>query len=788
MKKIYTLPVILACLFVMITLFSCSKEERKSYEVHDFHGSWEFKEDGTEEWMRAKIPGSVHQNLLEQSLINDPFYRDEIISQKWVAQKDWVYKSNFDVEPAWLKRAHIELAFEGLDTYAVVMLNGEALVLSDNAFVSWTKEITSVLKERGNELEIHFHSPEKQNKDLAYFDNADKKEQGIKMYNRKPAFQYGSSYGPEWLGQGITAPVRFHLWDEMRIKDFYLKQELPDAHKANVEAIISIESDGNYNAIIKLSDKNGNVSISEELKLTKGLKEYRFDLEIKGFDYWSSHDIGDPKMQEITCELVYENTIDSISKKIGFRESRLHEDEQGAHFTLNDVPVAGKGVTVLPLAFTESNVKDEAYHKLIDDVLKANINMIRVNGAGRYLKDIFYDLCDEHGILVWQDIMLADFDYPIDSERFRTMISAELKYQVTRLRSPPSIVIWSGNAPAELKDNPFYTDFLRDELSKYTNEQYVASTAGLELSSTASYPPMTMIETFTEFDDRYVGSYMMSTHLSQPSDDSLIYARIHEEFNAPYDFQQYIYLSQLAQAKALKKQIESTRAKDRTQLMFTEQLNDFWPGISRSSIDYFGNWKAAQYQLQASYNEYLIHISEVENALNINFINDEARAFEAMLKIQLKDFEGNVLKTAEKEVFVKELSNTTFTALNKNQWLKGENKAGVVLQIDLIETNGDLLSNKLHYFVKTKDLELTYPQMPYKVTKDDGFFVLELFTNTLVKDLRLRADYDGFFEKNYFDLLPNDTLQIRFYNQYELDAFDPNAMQFNSIEDSYIEE
>lgn len=788
MKTNYSSALVIISFFTIVSFFSCTKEDKKAYEVHDFHGAWEFQEDGAADWMRAKVPGSVHQNLLEQSLINDPFYRDEIISQDWVAEKDWVYKSTFDVDPLWLKRSHIALEFQGLDTYAVVMLNGEALVLSDNAFVSWSKEITSIIKERGNELEVHFHSPVAQNKDLNYFDNGDKKGQALKMYNRKPAFQYDSPYGPEWIGQGITAPVKFHLWDDLRMKDVYFKQKTEKFFSADVAAILTIEADGNYEATVNITDHAGKLSVSKAISVSKGVKTYSVDFSVDSIDYWYPHDFGRPALMKLTCDLVSDVPTQSISKEIGFRLIDFYEEEKTSHLTVNDVPFSGKGVALLPLEFIGSTVKDEDYHQLIKDLLKSNVNIVRVHGAGTYQKDIFYDLCDKHGILVWQDIMLSDADYPLESERFKAMISGELKSQLMRLRNHPCIVVWNGNAPEAFKNHSFYTEFLKAEVEKYSHQKYVASAEVLELSSTASYPPMTMIETFTEFDDRYVGSYMMSTHRSQASDDSLIYASIHKEFNPPYDFDQYIYLSQLAQAKALSEQIERNRVANRTKIMFTEQLNDYWPGISRSSIDYFRNWKAAQYQLQKSYSKFLLQIEEDGNEIAINFINDAPYAFEAVLKIQLKDFEGNVLKTAEKEFFIREYANMNFTELNKAQWLKGENKKAVVLQVDLVASNGDQLSNKLHYFVKTKDLALTYPQMPYKVVKEDGYFVLELFTNTLVKDLRLSADYDGFFDKNYFDLLPNDTLQVRFYNKYDLDTFDPYAMQFNSIADSYIDE
>lgn len=787
MKRIHNTYILLVHFMFAITLFSCSKEGKRN-ESHHFYGGWEFKQDMTEEWLKAKVPGSVHQDLLEHNLISDPYYRYEMLEQDWIAKEDWTYQTTFDIDPQWLERSHIELSFKGLDNYAVVILNGEVIFFSENAFIDWTKDVKAILKERENILEVHFHSPQKQNEDLNSFDNGDQAQESFTMYNRTPAYQYDSPYGPEWVGQGITDSIKFHLWDRMQIKHLYLKQVSLTAEKASIQAKVNVESDGSHNAELRISNGEGVVLGSQSVSLKDGLQELTVDFDINNPKLWWTHDLGEANLYEIKCELIQGGLVQELTEKIGLRNIVFHQDANGSYFVLNGIPIATKGANLMPLEFMSGLLKTNAYETLITNTRKANMNMLRVNGVGKYQEDVFYDLCDENGILVWQDFMFTDASYPLNSEKFMEMFLPEAKAQLIRLRNHPSIALWNGNAFGKAKEQPFFHTMLKELVESFTDHDYLVTAEGVDMTTSPSYPSMIMIETYTEFDDRYVGSYAISTHLSQATDDSLIYKKIHDEYHAPYDFNQYIYLSQLIQAKEAAKKLEKSRASNRTQVLLTDQLNDYWPGISRSSIDYFGNWKALQYQLKNSYKPIIITSNETDGMLQIDAVNDTQNNLVAMLRLQLKNFDGVLLKTAQKEIQLSSLSSIPCTALNIKEWLSGVNKNNVTLEIDLLDEEGNEISKHLHYFVKTKELELVYPQIPYKIDKKDGYFEVEMFTNTLVKDLWLSADYDGFFEKNYFDFLPNDTLRIRFYSQYELDSFDTNAIHFNSIADSYIEE
>lgn len=775
---------LLSYLLVAMLLFSCSKKDSRPNETHSFEAAWEFKQETKDEWLPARIPGNVLEDLLEQNLIEDAYFRDEMSDQAWVAKEDWVYKTRFDVNEAWLERSHIELSFDGLDIYADVSLNGENIILANNAFLEWNSEVKDILKKKDNELIVFFHSPEKQNEELSYFDNGANSE--LQMYNRKPAYQYNSPYGPEWIGQGITAPVSFQLWDDMRMKHVYLKQMALSKERANIQAQFSIESDGSHSAELKISDASGNVLATKDITVEKGIQELRVDFLIDNPKLWWTHDLGDPHLYEIKCELIQGTVVQERTEKIGLRNIAFQQDDKGTHINLNGVPIAAKGTNAMPLELMPTRLSEKAYKVMIQDVRKANMNIIRMNGIGRYEEDIMYDLCDENGILIWQDFMFAGKNYPLESESFENTIQKEATAQLIRLRNHPSIAVWNGNASEATKEHAFFNEMLPGLVRKHSDVAYIPSATGVNVSSESSYPSMTMIETFTEFDDRYVGSYVMSAHLSQATDDSLMYQKVHEEFQAPYDFPQYIYLSQLAQAREVGRKIKQSRVKERRQVLLTDQLNDFWPGISRSSIDYFGNWKALQYKLKEVYAPLMISCEETDGQLKIAAVNDTPEVMNGQLRLQIKNFEGQLLKTAQKAVQLEDFSSQECAALNRKEWLEGIDKQKAVLQIELLDENGKQLAAHLHYFVKTKALELTYPQIPYKVDKEGDHFVLEMFTNTLVKDLRIVSDYDGFFEKNYFDLLPNDTLRIRFFNQYELDGFDPNAIQFNSIADSFI--
>lgn len=420
---------------------------------------WNFKASDETEWLPAQVPGCVHTDLLRNGKIPDPFYGTNEHDLQWIDKKDWEYETVVEIDPQLQAQAKVELVFEGLDTYADVYFNGVKVLEADNMFRSWRVDVKSLVKAAGNVIRIRFRSPIQEDlpklEKLGYPLPAsnDQSELGglgdrkVSIFARKAPYHYGWDWGPRFVTSGIWREARIEAWSGVRLDDVFIRQDEITAASAKLTAVASIEAEQAWQGKLRVSAA-GQVW-EKEVQLAEGSNTVELELAIAEPKLWWCRGLGEAHLYDFQVELVRDqHTAASYQVRTGLRSVRLvrDKDERGTSFyiELNGTPVFAKGANHIPNDSFITEVTAERYRHEIASAAESNMNMLRIWGGGIYEEKVFYDLCDEYGLMVWQDFMFACSMYPGD-EAFLENVRLEAEENIVRLRNHPSIVLWCGN-------------------------------------------------------------------------------------------------------------------------------------------------------------------------------------------------------------------------------------------------------------------------------------------------------------------------------------------------------
>ncbi|GLX67197.1 beta-mannosidase [Paenibacillus glycanilyticus] len=446
---------------------------------------WTFKASEEQQWNPAFVPGCVHTDLYKNGLIPDPFVGTNEKDLQWIDKKVWEYESVFDAPAELMAHSKVELVFEGLDTYADVYLNDVAILSVNNMFRAWTVDVKPYVLEKGNRLYIRFRSPIEEglakleaygpvlpapNDDSVTGGLEDKK---LSVFSRKAPYHYGWDWGPRFVTSGISKPVYLRGWSGSIIRDMYLQQDEVTAAKAAITAIFEIESETSGEAELTL--RADGQEWARPIVLEEGVQTVNLPVVIEQPKLWWSRGLGEPNLYAFTAELsVEQEVLAEASVTTGLRSIKLirKPDELGSsfYFEVNGIPVFAKGANHIPNDSFFTEVTDERYRHEIASAIASNFNMLRVWGGGLYEQDIFYRLCDENGLLVWQDFMFACSMYPGD-DAFLSSVRAEAEDNVRRLRNHPSIALWCGNNEIDTAWSQYVEDGGWGWKKLYTSEQ-----------------------------------------------------------------------------------------------------------------------------------------------------------------------------------------------------------------------------------------------------------------------------------------------------------------------------
>lgn len=776
--------------------------------------NWTFKSLADNTWRVASVPGDVYSDLLTHNLIANPFIAENELNVQWVAENDWEYKTKFKVDDSTFQKKHIELNFDGLDTFASVFLNDSLILQTNNAFRNYKVDVKSFVKKE-NKLHVVFNSTH-------YFEEEGKNKiayqlpEGNRIFVRKPQFQFGWDWSPKLKTSGIWKPISITSWDDLKINDVFIVQNSLEESLAKLTAKVEFATSLNDELIFEVTVNNevvGKAKVQVDSTQTK----YEIPFEIENPKRWWPHNLGEPYLYNMSVRIKKGWTIldyKAVSKGLRTIELVTEKDSIGEsfYFKVNEVPVYIKGSNYVPQTSLQNQVTDTDYDRLLNDVVDANMNMLRVWGGGMYENDIFYDLCDEKGILVWQDFMFACAMYPGDKE-FLDNVKQEAIDNIKRLRNHASIALWCGNNEnSEGWENWHWKDGLSKAQQAEVGNNYIKlfnnilpntvrdltdNTSYWETSPKfgrgnpnyntegdthdwfvwhdaypfehfeekvprfmsefgfQSYPTYETIKFASLNDSIQMDSLAFSSHQKHVRGNELIAEYMNRDFPVPTAFEDYVYMSQLVQAYGITKGMEAhRRAKPYNMGSMYWQLNDCWPAVSWSSIDFLGNWKALHYQAKKAFKNVITSSIVQNDTLKTFVVNDEMKMQRGSLSLRLLDFKGTELWAMCDTTSVDALSSQQKYALDLKTLQFNKNEV-------VLETSFNS-NTSYFYFVRPKELSLLTSEIEQIITKTEAGFTIELVSETLQKDVFLFSDANGKFSDNFFDLMPNERKLIEF--------------------------
>ena len=813
---------------------------------------WEFraisKTDRAElqDWHPAQVPGVVQTDLLKDGLIPDPFYQDNDTKLQWIGLTDWEYRTTFEADAATLGHDHVDLVFEGLDTYADVYVNDQAVLHADNMFRRWRVPVKGILKSGPNNLRVVFHSPIESMipkvKALPYIlpaistaiNTGNEENIATSPYTRKAPYQYGWDWGPRYVTEGIWRPIRMETWDTLRIENFHVQQETITKTDAAVNAEFNIEAGRSTPASLEVTygplAGTAFPAVRQSVQLVPGLNRISVPIHIVNPKLWYPNGYGAQDRYQFSAVVrTGKDIAANAALKTGLRSIELRREVtktgKSFAFIVNGMPVFAKGADVIPFDSFPNRVTPEIHRQILESARDAHMNMVREWGGGYYESDDFYDICDELGILVWQEFMFGGDMVPGGAE-FQNSVRQEAIDQVTRLRDHPSIVLWCGNneietgwvhwgdrqifkesvSPADREK--VWTDYvvlfhgiLAQVVAQYGNPvpywgsspsanfenppdsqtdgdmhywQVWHALAPIEMYEKQfprfmseygfqSFPEMRTIRAFATPEDLDIRSATMRDHQKNTGGNERILSYMLRWYPEPKDFASFVYLSQVLQAEAIKVGAEHLRRQmPNTMGSLYWQLNDCWPVASWASIDYYGRWKALQYYARRFYDDMIVSPFRHDGKVDVYVVSDKLQPLNGTIHTRLLDFSGKVLSEKTQDVQIPAQSSAIYFTVDQKELLAHADPTKSFLVFDL-RVGGQQVSRNLIFFDTMHNLDLPKPvKIETSLDKSNGSYAVTLRSPALARSVFVSfGDLDVKTEDNYFDLLPGEAVTVK---------------------------
>jgi len=782
--------------------------------VLDLNGKWRMKRAGTEEWIDALVPGSVYNDLMLQGKMPDPFYRDNEYEALDLSGFDYIYEREFTIDEGMLGHDSVVLLCEGLDTLCDVYINDTMVLSASNMHRIYETDIKDFLIAGCNRIRVYFHSPvryctEKQ-KEYPLINSNDALP-GI-SHLRKAHYMFGWDWGPKLPDMGIWRSISIRGYDFARIDDVYITQIHGD-NEVTLNVRVRIRNWSGITSQIKASVTSPDNSVIAAASEARSDEEYIM-IPIKNPRLWWPNNLGDQPLYNVRVDLYHgDRLLDACSYRIGLRTLvvKRERDQWGESFMfeVNGTAIFAMGANYIPEDNILARCSREKTEKLIKSCVKANYNLIRVWGGGYYPDDYFYDLCDEYGIIVWQDLMFSCGVYSFTDE-FRENVTREVVDNMKRLRHHASLGIWCGNneqelgwaewgwsekCPGKLKDdyinqfekllheiaeevdpNTFYWPSspssgggFKDPNGESSGDMHYWAVWHDKLPFTAyrsvcprfmsefgmqSFPCLKTVESFTLPEDRNIFSYVMESHQKNGTGNEKILHYIAENFRYPKDFDSLLYVSQLIQAESMRYGVEHWRRnRGRCMGALYWQVNDCWPVASWSSIDYYGRWKAVHYAARRFFAPILVSACEDGTTVTLHISNETKEAVEGVLSWRLMDNCSRVIEKGEKRVTVEAFSSARYEELDLSGLLDSmDRKRNTYLEFNFT-VNERIVSSGTVLFVKPKHFSFLDPEITTEVYEQADRYVIHVASKAFAKFVELRLDtMDPVFSDNCFDL------------------------------------
>lgn len=821
--------------------------------VKNLHEGWKFRQARLTNWYPATVPGVVHTDLLQNKIIEDPFFRLNERGLQWIDKEDWVYETCFTLAADMMRKENMELVFEGLDTYADVYLNDECILKADNMFRRWSIPVRQYIREENNILKVYFHSPVKI--DVPKWDalpyqypaSNDQSENGglfnkkISIFARKAGYHYGWDWGPRLVTSGIWRPVYIRAWSDLRINDVFIEQKEVGAGRAVIAGHVELDADKDMDGVlVTITDEaTGRVLGEWQADLKRGTNRVTVDFVLHKPKLWWSNGLGEPFLYRFRTDIIAGGELlDSKTERVGIRSLKVvHQPDKDGHtfyIELNGRPVFAKGANYIPSDNFLPRVTPENYKRTILDAAGVNMNMLRVWGGGIYENDVFYDLCDEHGIMIWQDFMFACSMYPAEGALLDN-IHQEAVDNVKRLRNHACIALWCGNNECQdawlgwgwkceiERQNKEYAD----KIWAQYRQQYHVTLPGVvrEYAPGTFYWPSSPFafegemsgttdgdrhywsvwhgkapisdydseksrffseygfQSFPEFDSvkRYApypedwdirSEVMMSHQRGGDHANELIETYLLNEYKKPRDFRAFLYMNHVLQGDAIKTAIESHRRQMPYNMgTLFWQHNDCWPVASWASRDYYGRWKAQHYYVRKAYDDILISSVVEGDDLKVYAVSDRLENTSGRLQLQVCQFDGTVVHHWGKSVGISGNDSRVCFSAPLAKLLEGANRGTVYVRVDYTDKSGRVYHNN-YCLGKQKDMDYPKVDLQTEVRSIEGGYEVTVSADKFARAVCLSvADNESVYSDNYFDVQPKSSVQVQVRTRLSAEAF-----------------
>lgn len=769
-------------------------------------------------YIDATVPGEVHLDLIRAGLIGEPCEGLNALAARWVEESIWSYRREFDA-PADAVEGRAWLVFEQLDLAATIVLNGQTIGEHSNFFYPCRIDVTGKLKPGSNLLSVHVEA--------GLFKTMNKSSDGMNVHLdsqlakrpwlRKPQNQFGWDWSTRMLNVGISGNVRLEWTDApMRVDSFVpLAAVSDDLKTATLRARLHVEGFGReaQSGELTVEIPEAGVRHTAAVSIQPGAHPVEAAIDLPNPELWWPVGHGQPHRYDVRATLKVGDHTSTHTLRVGFRHVRVNQDKhpvEGSYFTLeiNGRKIFAKGGNIVPADMIQARADGDRYRRLIELALEANFNMLRVWGGGLYETEDFYELCDAHGIMVWQDFVYACAKYPMNDQAFFEDAKREAIYNIRRLAKHPSLIVWCGNNEMEqgcwqwgydkgvvYPDYAFFhltlpqlmkqedptryyqpsspfspecvdpnrdeqgdqhpwsigfqnTDFrgYRKMISRFANEGGILGPNALP----------TVLKCLPE-GHRHVQSFAWQLHDNsvdswfEPSaPDGMTQQWLGKDIRK-MSIEQYVYWAGLLHGEGLREYIDNFRRRmfDSSSAIFW-MYNDCWPAVrSWTIVDYDLRRTPAFHPVRRAMQPVNVVVAEDEGVVTVYGVNDTMQDVSAKLRYGVFDFAGPLPIDRAREVTLRANASTPLATFPLSEWLDASRSAAFAV-LFTGHTNRVIAQNKL---ILPLFKEMQWPEAKVGVTVRGG--VATFSSETFAWGICLDLNGEGAVPDNFFDCYPS---------------------------------
>lgn len=795
-------------------------------------GPWEFREFPESArrmrdlegggWRQVSVPSSIYACLMEAGQIDAFQWRADPGDFDWVSQKSWLFRKTFDA-PA-LAGRHVELIFEGLDTVTQIWLNEKLIGKTDNMFIPHRFDVTPFIRPGSNTIMVKFlPAMAEARRRMLRYGKLSEHHLGdpCRTYLRKAQYQFGSVLGPALPGCGLFRSVSLESRHTASLEDVYIRTIDCSQHTADIRVAVAVRrfDQAHLPLQCRLTVTGGGLNLRHEETFHPRDDLLTTVIRIERPILWWPNGYGVQHLYHLAVELITpeDRCVDEQRRDFGVRMIRLNRasDKSGSAFCfeVNEQPIYVRGANWMPSSMQAVSAPDQC-RALLRQCSQSHLNMLRVWAGGYYEDTEFYNLCDQLGILVWQDFMFASAYYP-DRQWFKDAVEVEARTVIRRLRSHACLALWCGNSRIDqlhaegrlgsgrkFYGKTIYHSLLPEVLSELDpDHDYLPSTPFSETGARdhndpgegtthnwqvwnnfafpgdllrqpaprfvtefgmQSIPDMETLKTFCRPYDLRPGAPGLEKHAWQPGAMARLACYAAQSFAPPASLEEAIFQSQLVQARFLKTYVEYLRLNRSANAGFLFwTLNDPAGAIGFSAYDYLMRPKAAAYGLRQCCAPLLVTLTEdlAGGLFKAVVINDGPKRITATLDCTLLDFSGRTLDQTQMPVTVSPFSVSMLSTLPKIfRYPPAPRQSFLSLQLT---ANNKTLAENTHFFCPDK--QAVWPDADFDMTitpaEDNGWSV-RLHALVLIRDLQIIPPQPAQCSDNFITLLPGQTTDI----------------------------